>query len=330
MAQKTVLGKGLASLLPPAGAIAGMNPSSAFGNSTPPAPPQGAMAAAQAMVQSGDISASRDVYMGISMVSISDIQANHLQPRRDFDDQSIKELSQSIKTSGIIQPLLVRKSSKDGFELIAGERRLRAAKLAGLKQVPIVIRKSTDREMLELALVENIQRQDLNCVDEALAYFQLIEDFSLTQEEVADRVGKDRATVANFLRLLRLPQIILEDLKKQILTLGHGKALLGLDDTESRLKARAQILENHLSVRDTEALIQSIKQEKAQANPEKAKDGAAATPLAQRFFNLSRELARVWSAKVEIKGNENKGKIVIHYSNRADLDRLLDEMKART
>ena len=261
------------------------------------------------------------------MANLEDIHVNQMQPRRDFDEQAIKELSQSIRISGIIQPLLVRKSSKDGFELIAGERRLRAAKLAGLKQVPIVIRKSTDREMLELALVENIQRQDLNCVDEALAYFQLIEDFSLTQEEVADRVGKDRATVANYLRLLRLPQIILEDLRKQLLTFGHGKALLSLDDTELRLRARAQVLENRLSVRDTEALVDFLKKEKAANTAPYSQEGSALNPLTQRFLNLSRELSRSWAARVDIKGNESKGKIVIHYSSRADLDRLLDDMQ---
>src|SRR4051812_2393237 len=177
------------------------------------------------------------------MASVDEIQANHFQPRRDFDESALKDLAQSIRTSGIIQPLVVRKGSKDGYELIAGERRLRAAKIAGLKHVPIVIRRSTDRETLELALIENIQRQNLNCIDEALAYFQLIEDFSLTQEEIAEQVGKDRASISNFLRLLRLPETIIDDLRRQVLTFGHGKALLSLDDTEMRLRARAQILE---------------------------------------------------------------------------------------
>lgn len=264
--------------------------------------------------------------MGISMALIDEIQANHFQPRRDFDEVTLEELAQSIRTSGIIQPLLVRKTAKEGFELIAGERRLRAAKMAGLKQVPIVIRRSTDRETLELALIENIQRQNLNCVDEALAYFQLIQEFSLTQEEVADRVGKDRATVANYLRLLRLPEAIIDDLKRQVLTFGHGKALLGLDDVELRLRARAQIIEKRLSVRETESLVESMKA----AAREQGDSTAGTTPpdrVASRLNHLSYDLARQWSTKVEIKGTESRGKIVIHYSTRQDLDRILEDMQ---
>ncbi len=312
MAQKTVLGKGLASLLPTS-------------NSAVPTGGAGAVAAGPAMNVPGVENSSRDRHLGITMALIEDIQANHFQPRRDFDEAALKELAQSIQVSGIIQPLVVRKGAKEGFELIAGERRLRAAKIAGLKQVPVVIRRSTDRETLEIALIENIQRQNLNCIDEALAYFQLLQDFSLTQEEIADRVGKDRATVANYLRLLRLPETIIDDLKKQVLTFGHGKALLSLDDAEMRLRARALILEKHLSVRDTEALVDSMK------NPQNGKEAASfpeqKSPVKNRLSNLSQELSRHWSAKVEIKGNEKRGKIMIHYSNRQELDRILESMQ---
>jgi ParB family chromosome partitioning protein len=329
MAQKPVLGKGLASLLP-GSASAPVSASSA--SSERAAQAAGATSAGNPVAAPTSASSlpevnNRDRHLGISMAALGDIRANHFQPRRDFDDQALQELAQSIKTSGIIQPLVVRKTTKDGYELIAGERRLRAAKLAGLKQVPIVIRKSTDREALELALIENIQRQNLNCVDEALAYFQLIQDFSLTQEEVAERVGKDRATVANYLRLLRLPEAIIEDLKSQVLSFGHGKALLGLEDAEQRLKARAQIIEKRLSVRESEALVESMKQEKAASGdggPSKAKP-----PLAARFATLSRELARYWSTKVDVKGTESKGKIVIHYSTRQELDRIVEAMHTK-
>ena len=299
MAQKTVLGKGLASLLPTAspGAV--------------PAP-------------SGEVS-NRERHLGISMAALEDIHVNPFQPRREFEESALEELAQSIRGNGIIQPLVVRKGSKEGFELIAGERRLRAAKLAGLKQVPIVIRRSTDKESLELALIENIQRQNLNCIDEALAYFQLLQDFSMTQEEVAERVGKDRATVANFLRLLRLPEEIIEDLKKQVLTLGHGKALLSLDDAEMRLRARAQILAKQLSVRETEALVEQMKQLKeASAQVQEAETALSAAQ--QRLDELSKELGRHYSTRVEVKGTENRGKIVIHYANRQDLDRILEGM----
>jgi ParB family chromosome partitioning protein len=311
VAQKPVLGKGLASLLPSAGPSA--LPAAGASVAGPPS-----MAPSQEMP-------SRDRHLGISMVAVDEIEANHFQPRRDFDDVALKELAQSIQTSGIIQPLVVRKGSKEGYELIAGERRLRAAKMAGLKQVPIVIRRSTDREALELALIENIQRQNLNCIDEALAYFQLIQDFALTQEEVAERVGKDRATVANYLRLLRLPEAIIEDLKRQILTFGHGKALLGLEDADMRLRARTQIIEKRLSVRETEALVDSMKRP-AEASPSSSSQ-AAKSPLSSRFENLSKELARHWSTKVEVKGSEQKGKIVIHYNSRHDLDRILENMQ---
>ncbi|MEO7161635.1 MAG: ParB/RepB/Spo0J family partition protein [Bdellovibrionia bacterium] len=319
MAQKQVLGKGLASLLP------GLPPT----NTAPVVVTHTPVALdSRAGVTSGTVSETtpnKDRHPGISVAAIDDIQANHYQPRRDFDDKAIQELSQSIKTSGIIQPLIVRKNAKGGFELIAGERRLRAAKIAGLKQVPIVIRRSTDREMLELALIENIQRQNLNCIDEALAYFQLLEEFSLTQEEVSDRVGKERATVANYLRLLRLPELIIDDLKKQSLSFGHGKALLGLDDADLRIRARNQIIEKRLSVRDTEALVDSMKQKKEPGSaPDKAE---LSDPLSKRLASLSQDLGRKWSTRVEVKGTEKRGKIVIHYGSRQELDRLIEGMQ---
>ena len=323
MAQKTVLGKGLASLIPTSlkpSTQAVQISSEELGDQLNVIQPQ--PAPAQPPVES----ASRDRHLGIAMANIDDIHANQFQPRREFDDAALNELMLSIQSSGIIQPLVVRKGSKDGFELIAGERRLRAAKLAGLKQVPIVIRKTTDRESLELALIENIQRQELNCIDEALAYFQLIQDFSLTQEEIAERVGKDRATIANHLRLLRLPEEIIDDLKKQVLSFGHGKALLGLEDAEMRMRVRKQILEKKLSVRETEALVDHLK--RAKDLPEnQAQTSEEADRLVSRLAHLSQELGRHWSTKVEVKGTENRGKIVIHYSSRQDLDRILEGMQ---
>ena len=331
MAQKNVLGKGLASLLPGAaqtsGAQAsGLIPTGSSAGQVTQAQSQGAAAPAAAQAPtSAQSTANKDRHMGISMIAIDDIQANHFQPRRDFDEPALQELAQSIRTSGIIQPLVVRKGEKRGYELIAGERRLRAAKIAGLKQVPIVIRKSTDRESLELALIENIQRQNLNCIDEALAYFQLIQDFSLTQEEVSERVGKDRATVANYLRLLRLPEIIIDDLKRQVLSFGHGKALLGLEDAESRLKVRAQVIDKRLSVRETEAIVEALKKAKQEAGEIPVKPTGKSS-LQSRLGQISKDLTRQWSTRVEVKGNDQKGKIVIHYSNRQDLDRIIEGM----
>lgn len=341
MSQKPALGKGLKSLfpgvpsnvptsaapsLPSSASVEAPVASSAVNSLTPG---EGAVAVGQATtVQQQEVS-NKNRHPGITFAALSEIQINPYQPRRDFDPQALEELSQSIKTNGVIQPLIVRKKSEGGYELIAGERRLRAAKMAGLPQVPVVVRRSTDRESLEIALIENIQRQDLNCIDEALAYFQLMEEFSLTQEEVARRVGKERATVANHLRLLRLPEAIIDDLKRQILTFGHGKALLGVDDTESRLQIRAQVVEKRLSVRDTEALVDQhkLKLQGGDKGAATQRPAETSTALSSRMAHLSNELTRQWSARVEVKGSERRGKIVIHYGSRQELERILESMK---
>jgi ParB family transcriptional regulator, chromosome partitioning protein len=320
--RKPVLGKGLASLFP------GMH-------SPEPSIGAGATSAGAATTVQQQEFNNRDRHPGISLAGVDEILTNPYQPRREFEDRALTELSESIKANGVIQPLVVRKNAAGKYQLIAGERRLRAAKLAGLKQVPVVIRRSTDREALELALVENIQRQDLNCIDEALAYFQLVQDFGLTQEDLAQRVGKDRASVANHLRLLRLPEEIIEDLKGQILTLGHGKVLLSLEDNELRMRARNVIIEKALSVRDSEALIEEMK--KALNNTGEAPSGSsdvasssAMTPVKARLSSIGQDLTRQYSARVEIKGNEKRGKIVFHYSSRQELERMLEAMQNRS
>lgn len=335
MAQKPVLGKGLASLFPNApnaSPAAGTASISTPGDAGEPAGPRGSGATAAGpaspVASAKDSSGGSDRHPGISLANIDDIKVNQYQPRRDFDEQTLQELAQSIKSNGIIQPLVIRKTPQGEYQLIAGERRLRAAKLAGLKQVPIVIRRSTDREALEIALIENIQRQNLNCIDEALAYFQLMQDFALTQEEVSQRVGKDRATVANYLRLLRLPEAIIDDLKRGILTFGHGKALLGLEDTEQRLRVRAQIVERHLSVRETEALVDALKRgQKEGPGQDSSTQNKGKTPLQSRLNSLCQELTRHWSTRVDIKGTERRGKILIHYGSRQELDRILEAMQ---
>ena len=309
--QRPVLGKGLASLFP----TAAMGP--------PLSHPQAAQTAASAAPQQDF--GNRDRHPGISFASVDDIIPNQYQPRREFNDASIEELAQSIRSNGIIQPLIVRKGLK-GYELIAGERRLRASKIAGLKHVPIVIKKSTDREALEMAIIENVQRQDLNCIDEALAYFQLINDFNLTQEETALRVGKERSTVANHLRLLRLPEAIIKDLKNQVLSFGHGKVLLSVEDHELRLKARTQIIEGKLSVRETEALIEELKAGASVVAESKAAP-VVKTPIQSRLAAMSLDLSRQYSSKVEIKGTERKGKIMFQYSSREELERILSVMQ---
>ncbi|MBY0469851.1 ParB/RepB/Spo0J family partition protein [bacterium] len=333
--QRPVLGKGLASLLPGANTAAAVAAAASVPapSPAPVAPPEFQPAGASV---SPDVipASSRDRHMGIAMIGIDEIAVNPYQPRREFDDRAVEELSASIKVNGIIQPLVVRKVGSGQYQLIAGERRLRAAKKAGLTQVPIVVRKSTDRESLEIALVENIQRQDLNCIDEALAYFQLMQDFSLTQEEVAQRVGKERATVANCLRLLRLPEEIIEDLKKQVLSPGHGKALLALEDNESRLRVRSAIVEKGMSVRETEEMISQIRALAAVSAASAAEESSTAkadvageiTTMKNRLTTLAQDLTRFWSTRVELKGSESRGKIILHYGSREELDRILSSM----
>jgi len=303
--QKSALGKGLASLL---GANQADPSSSPIFREKPEVPE----------FQEGVT--NRDRHLGISMAVLEDIHPNQYQPRRDIQQVELEELVQSIQSSGIIQPLVVRKRPQEGFELIAGERRLRAAKLAGLKRVPIVIRRSTDKEALELALIENIQRKDLNCVDEALAYFQLVQDFGLTQEEVSQRVGKERTTVANYLRLLRLPEEILEDLKKDLLSFGHAKVLLSVEDPFQRMEVRNTILKKKLSVREAELLVGSFQKKK---DSEKETQGSA---LKKRLHQLAQELTRFWSTRVQVQGDAKVGKIVIHYSSEQDLNRIVESM----
>ncbi len=303
-----VLGKGLASLLPGA------------------APATAAPAANPALASPATGSAA---IPGITFLSVEEIQANEYQPRRSFEDQPLDELAQSIRINGVIQPLVVRRVGS-GYQLIAGERRLRASKLAGLKQVPVVVKRATDKEALELALIENIQRENLNCVDEALAYQQLMHEFQLSQEEVAQRVGKERATVANFLRLLRLPEAIIDDLKKGALSFGHGKAILMVEDPDARLELRRKIIEGRLSVRQAEALAQQAKAGGAAAAAATSPSTKTTDPVQSRLQALSQTLTRLWSAKVEIKGGRKRGKIVLQYDSAEQLERILAGMQNST
>jgi ParB family transcriptional regulator, chromosome partitioning protein len=324
MAQRPSLGKGLASLLPSAGPMTALErePSP----HTPPIPGSSAVSAGPPAFSSSVDPGNRDRHPGIAMLLVDEIAVNPYQPRREFDEKAIEELAASIRANGIIQPLVVRKGTQ-GYVLIAGERRLRASKVAGLKQVPVVVRKSTDREALEIAIVENVQRENLNCIDEALGYFQLMQDFALTQEEVATRMGKDRASVANHLRLLKLPEAIIDDLKRQILSFGHGKVLLSLDDQDLRLRARAQIVQKKLSVRETEQLVEALRRGQSVETPAAPSDASPLSPVQARFRQLALDLTRAWSSRVEIKGTEKRGKITINYANRQELEKLISRLQ---
>lgn len=207
---------------------------------------------------------SADKYAGVEEskrkileLAVDQIKANKEQPRSTFEDKKLKDLAQSIKENGIIQPILVKKK-KSGYELIAGERRWRAAQLAGLKKVPVILQEATQRQSLELALVENVQRENLNCIEESRAYAKLIDEYDYTQEDIARRVGKDRSTVANSLRLLKLPQDIKDDLVNGKLSMGHARALLGIENRDLQLELRSHILKTQMSVRDAEELAQKF------------------------------------------------------------------------
>jgi ParB family chromosome partitioning protein len=248
------------------------------------------------------------------------IRSNRYQPRRQFSKDELDELSRSIKEQGMIQPLLVRKDAS-GYELIAGERRLRASKIAGLDKVPVVIKDISDENMLEISIVENIQREDLNAMEEAEAYHRLMIEFNSTQDQVALRVGKSRPTIANFLRLRQLPEEIKSGIMDNSLTMGHARALLGAGTSAQQRAAWRVVVSKGLSVRETETLVKRLKAEKIK--PKKSKPGSEEIHLK----NLAEDFSRRLGAKVQIKKHGQKGKVVIDFYTNDDLDRLIGIFK---
>ncbi len=251
-------------------------------------------------------------------IHIDEISPNRFQPRRDFDDTKIGELASSIREKGIIQPLIVRETD-EGYELIAGERRLRAAKMAGLSSVPAVIRDVPDAEALELALIENIQRENLNPMEEAYAYHRLIEEFALTQEEMAQKVGRDRSTITNSLRLLSLPEVVRRDVALGTLSPGHGRALLSLSDERAILIAREKFIAKGLSVREAEAFVKRIKDDQKESKAKPEVDSA--------ILDMQEELTRALGTKVRIVSKGAAGTIVIEYYSTQELDRIADILR---
>ncbi len=247
---------------------------------------------------------------------------NRYQPRRTFSEESIDELVNSIKGQGIIQPLIVRKG-ENGYELAAGERRLRAAKKAGLQQVPIVIQDFSDSDMLEICIIENVQRENLNPIEEADAYGRLMEEFSLTQEQVAKRVGKSRPAVANFLRLRQLPHEIKNEIKTGTLSMGHARALLSAKTEAIMKKAFRSIIEKGLSVRETEKSIKELNSEK---EPEKKKEPEK-TSEQLYFVDLENTLSKKIGSKVYITRRGKKGSVRIEFSSDDDLERIIDILR---
>jgi len=248
---------------------------------------------------------------------IEAIEPNPQQPRQRFNEMELQELADSIREKGVLTPLLVSKVEK-GYRLIAGERRWRAAQKAGLKRVPVVIRESTPTESLELALIENIHRSDLNPIEEAQAYSRWLEDTKTTQETLAKRIGKDRSTITNMLRLLRLPRTIQEDLIQDRLTMGHARVLAGLKTEEEQLRLRDRILKSDLSVRQAEARAKTSRARKQPRPPE--------TEKAAYLQSVTDELKRSLGTKVEIKESRGKGTIVIHFYSDDELGRLIEKL----
>jgi ParB family chromosome partitioning protein len=267
--------------------------------------------------QGAEIGTAETTKYSVIEISQNVIEVNPHQPRRIFKEEELHALAASIKVDGVIQPITVTKTTTPGkYLLIAGERRLRASKLAGLTKIPAIIREPmTEQEQLRVALIENIQRQDLNVVEEAEAYHSLIEDFGLTQEQCAEKVGKERSTVANILRILQLPKEVRDDLVENRLTMGHGRALLAIEDRKLILRARDIIIKKSLSVRQTEQLVKNYRSH-AQNPSRGGKDHADLEYLAE-------SLRAKLKTKVKIVGTGGKGRIEISYFSSAELERLL-------
>ncbi|MDY2922025.1 MAG: ParB/RepB/Spo0J family partition protein [Eubacterium sp.] len=289
------LGKGLDSMIPPK---------------------RTARAQAQASVADKNVNKSGEV-----ILKINDVEPNKNQPRRTFNEDSLIELSESIKQHGIVQPLVVAKQ-KDYYEIIAGERRWRAAKIAGLKEVPVIIKDYSPQEIMEVALIENIQREDLNPIEEAKAYKNLIDEYNLKQDQVAEKVSKSRTAVTNALRLLKLDDRVQEMLINESISSGHARALLGLDDTEKQYNIAMQIFDEKLSVRETEKLVKQINRPEQPPKPKKE--------LKNDFVyrDIEEKLKEKIGTKVKInRKTEEKGKIEIEYYSPEELEKILAYFK---
>lgn len=255
----------------------------------------------------------------INTISINLIKPNNEQPRKHFDEEKIAYLAQSIKEHGIIQPLVLKKEG-NVYTIVAGERRWRAAKLVGIKKIPAVVMDLDDRSVLEISLIENIQRQDLNCIEEAQAYKNLIDEFKITQETLSVRIGKSRTAIANCMRLLALDNRVQQYLIDGVITEGHGRALLALKDKDFQYKLSQTIIDENLSVREVEKLIKNIYKEK---NNKDTKNN----DILPYYKDVQSKLESLFNTKVNLQNNKNKGKIEIEYYSEDDLQRILDILK---
>lgn len=267
-------------------------------------------------------STSKDRVADAIMMNINKVEPNRDQPRKKFDEDALLELSESIKQFGILQPLLVQERD-DYYEIIAGERRWRAAKLAGIKEVPVIIKKLSEQEIMEISLIENIQREDLNPIEEAFAYKRLLEEFNLKQDEVAERVSKSRTAVTNAIRLLKLDERVQQMLIDEMLSTGHARALLGIEDSDRQYTIAQKIFDEKLSVRDTEKLIRNLQSEKKIEEPKKIDPKLLAV-----YKDLEEQMKVILGTKVAINHkDEQKGKLEIEYYSQNELDRIIDLLR---
>ncbi|HLN73087.1 MAG: ParB/RepB/Spo0J family partition protein [Methylococcaceae bacterium] len=274
-----------------------------------------------ALIEGADTTSNSEVNPSVNEVQISDIVANPYQPRTTFDEEALNELAASIKEIGIIQPITLRKVNDSHYQIIAGERRFRASKLAGLTTIPAYVRTANDEGMLEMALVENIQREDLDAIEIALSYQRLIDECKLTQEEMSDRVGKKRSTVTNYLRLLKLPAKIQKGIVEKVISMGHARALVNIQDSDMQLMIFDEILKNDYSVRRVEEIVRNYNEDntsfKAEEKPKKEK-------FPTEYEDLHNHLNKFFHSKIDFRMDQNgKGKIVIPFSSAKDLERIL-------
>ena len=253
----------------------------------------------------------------VAEIDIDLIETNPFQPRTEFDETALRELAQSIKEQGIIQPVKVRKLGYNKYQLISGERRLRASKMAGLKKIPAFIRVANDEQMLELALIENIHRENLNAIEVAISYQRLIDECSMTQEEVSERVGKSRSSVANFLRLLKLPAEVQIAIRDGHISMGHARALINISDKEQQLKLLQQIVEDEMNVRQTEEMADKAKNS--------GKDRKQTNFVPEHFKSRIKTLSQTLNTKVKVKRNvQGRGSVVIDFKDEAEFDRIME------
>lgn len=254
----------------------------------------------------------------IQEIDIDEIKPNERQPRKAFDEEKIKELAFSIKEHGVLQPVILRKT-KTGYELVAGERRWRAAKIAGIEKIPAIIKNLTDAEVMQIALIENLQREDLNPVEEAMAYKTLMEEFGMTQEELAGRIGKSRSHIANTVRLLNLEDEIKEMINQGKITAGHARALLSIDESRERIKIARKIAEENFSVRETEDLIKTYS-----SKAKEKRNNSKNQEINPAINHIEEQLKKALGTKVKIKGDERRGKIEIDFYSEDELERILE------